>query len=191
MSYSYKIGQAFSATGTAAITSGSAAVTGTGTAFDREFQAGDYLTVAGLTRLVATVDSATSLTVTAAFTLAASDQTATRVRLASVESLGLPAPRGLFTPFTQAVTLGDGGVRGAGWKTAEWRWGFVTRAQRDALRAYCPGASAEVYISTRTVDSSDAYGVFRARMLWPQQEEPQAGRRLDFSIKFQGLIPWP
>ncbi len=191
MSYSYKVGQAFSAAGTVAITSGSVTVAGTGTAFDAEFSAGDYVTIAGETRLVATVESATSLTVTANFTTTASAQAAARVRLTNVESLGLPPPRGLFTPFTQAVTLGDGSVRGAGWKAAEWKWGFVTRAQRDILRAYCPGASAEVFISTRSVDSSDAYGVFRARMLWPQQEEPQAGRRLDFSIKFQGLIPWP
>lgn len=191
MAYDYCIGTSVALTGTVA-TSGSVVVIGSGTDFNTELQAGDYLTIGGETRIVSVVSDATHVTVAVAYTSTASGLTARRVRLANLESgLGLPAPHGLFTPYTQPVTLGDGSVRGAGWKSAEWRWGFLSRTQRDILRAYCAGASAGVYIKTRTVDSADTFAMYSAKMVWPPQEEPQAGRRLEFNVKFQGLVAWP
>ena len=191
MAYEYRLGANTALAGTVA-TSGTTAVVGSGTAFDTALQAGDYLTIGAETRIVATVTDGTHLTVTVAYTPTASGLSAARVRLANLETaLGLPAPHGLFTAYSQPIGLGNGLVRGAGWQTAEWQWGFISRAHRDLLRAYCPGASASVYIKTRTNDSADAFAIYAAKMLWPQQEDPQAGRRLEFSLKFQGLVLWP
>jgi hypothetical protein len=191
MAYDYAIGVMTALTGTFT-TATSIGVFGSGTNFDGELLPGDYLNIGGEARIVNDVVSDTELTVTVAYGDNYTGLPATRVRLLNVETdLGLPAPRGIFTPYTQPVVLGNGLVRGAGWKTAEWRWGFITRAQRQTLRAYCAGASANVYIKTRTVDNSDAYVIYNANLIWPQQEEPQAGRRLDFILKFQGLVAWP
>jgi hypothetical protein len=84
--------------------------------------------------------------------------------------------------------MGDGSVRGAGWATAEWSWDVMTRTQRDHLRAFIPAQSAEVWIQTKTFDSSDAYAVFRAMAIWPtDSEDADATRRVKFTIKFQKL----
>ena len=59
-------------TGTAAVTANSATVTGTGTAFTTELAIGDEITINGERKIVKDIASATSLTVTAPFSAAAS-----------------------------------------------------------------------------------------------------------------------
>lgn len=111
----------------------------------------------------------------------------------NLESLSTPitATKSTFHPYSVMLPLGDGTVRGAGWPTAEWRWGFLSQAQRDALRAFCSGASASVYIRTRINDTSDAYKYFTATIIWPiESEERDAGRRLDFVIQFQKMVEY-
>lgn len=111
----------------------------------------------------------------------------------NVESLTTPltAPKSTFHPYSQMIPLGDGTVRGSGWPTAEWRWGFLSRAQRDQLRQFCTGASAAVEIRTKTMDSADSYKYFHAVMVWPvESEERDAGRRIDFVVRFQKLVEY-
>lgn len=193
--YSYEIGKLETMTGTGAVSASSSAVSGSGTAFLTEFQAGDYILIAGQTRIVQTVTNDTSLAVTADFLTAASGQAIYRVRLRNVETLvaGMPAPKGFFQFYSVALPLEDGGVRGGGWRKAMWRWQFLTQAQRDALRTYCTGASADVYIKTRTVDNSDAYVIYSAKMIWPgpDPEQRDALRRIEFELNFQALVVWP
>jgi len=194
--YSYSIGVAFTATGTGAIAGGTG-VTGTSTIFLTEFAAGDYITIAGETKIVASVTNDTALVVTVAFSGTASGQTITRVRLTNVESLTvstgptIPAPKGNFQPFSKPLDLGNGLTRGGGWPTDIWRWGYLTQAQRNALRAYSTGASNSVIIKTRTVDSSDAYVIYSAAMAWPIKEERDATRRVPFELNFRKLVAWP
>jgi hypothetical protein len=113
--------------------------------------------------------------------------------LVNVENLSTPVdpPKGLFHPYSQMLQLGDGTVRGGGWATATWSWKIITVAQRDQLRTFCPGASAVVYIQTRTMDSTDSYGIYQAVMVWPiTTEDRDIGQyrpRPDFEIKFQRL----
>ena len=110
--------------------------------------------------------------------------------LTNLESLATPVdpPRWFFQPYVELVRLGSGLARGLGLPIAEWRWGIISGAQRDALRAYCTGASAEVYIATRKTDSSNAYANYKAVMVWPSEgEEVDATRRLDFVLRFEHL----
>jgi hypothetical protein len=101
--------------------------------------------------------------------------------------LGIPAPKGIFVPYSQPLDLGDGGLRGGGWATAEWRWGFLSQAHRDILRAYIPGASAQIIIRTSVNDNQDAFYDFVAQAIWPPAEEKQAGRRLGFTLRFRAM----
>jgi len=111
--------------------------------------------------------------------------------MTNVEELAtpLPPPRSTFKLYSQTVNLGDGTVRGAGRAATEWRFGYLTLAQRNQLRQFCPGASANnIYIKTRTNDSADLYKVYTATMVWPQSEERDTGgRRLDFVVEFVNL----
>lgn len=104
----------------------------------------------------------------------------------------LPAPKPAFAPFSAYVTLGNGLVRGIGFPTAEWRWGFlkwnaIGTTYRDILRNYIPTASKEVYIRTTTNENNDEYQIFKAIGVWPANEVSDTGRRLDFAITFKYL----
>jgi len=97
-------------------------------------------------------------------------------------------PKFTYKPYSKQIVLGDGSVRGAGWAVASWSWDVMSRTQRDWLRAYCTGQSSDVWIRTKTLDSSDAYVVRRAVMIWPiDSEEHDVTRRTKFEIKFQNL----
>lgn len=109
--------------------------------------------------------------------------------LTNVESLTVEvaAPKSTFQEYGEGIPLGDGSIRGAGWKSASWRWGYMTQAQRDQLAVYCTGASANVIIQTRTNSNSDAYKTYSAIMVKPQSEDKDASRRIDYLIEFRNL----
>lgn len=192
MAYEYQIGAAFAATGTVAYTSGNGNVTGTGTAFTTEFATGDVLYVNGHYRVVFSVTDDTHMSIAPNWDDAASGQAVVGYAMQHVETdLGLAAPKGVFLPYSQPLDLGSGGVRGAGWAQAEWRWGFLTQAQRDDLRDVVAGASAPVVIYTTTNEDADDYAYFAAQAIWPAAEDRDAGRRKNFTLRFRALVEVP
>lgn len=108
--------------------------------------------------------------------------------MVTLASLGIADPKSTFQPYTELVPLDSGKERGQGFPVATWQWGFLTVAQRNALRAYCTGASSSVYIQTRKADSSDVFDDFTAIMVWPLAEERDAFRRIGFVIRFKHLV---
>jgi hypothetical protein len=98
------------------------------------------------------------------------------------------APKFTYKPYSKMILLGSGSMRGAGWTVASWIWDVISSTQRDWLRTFIPGASADVWIRTRTFDSNRSYVTRRATAIWPiESEEQDTGRRLKFEIKFQNL----
>lgn len=110
--------------------------------------------------------------------------------MVNVESLTTPlvAPRSTFAAYSQDVELASGGARGAGWPLATWAWNFMSQAQRDQLKTFCVGKSAEVYI--KTLQDDGAYQVYTGVMVWPSSEQVQAGRVLDLTVEFRGLVEY-
>jgi len=100
----------------------------------------------------------------------------------------VPAPHSSFTPYSASIPLGSGAIRGGGWARVVWRWGFLTRAQRDQLRTFCTAKSATVNIRTRKNDSTDAYTYYTAIMVWPEAEDRDHGYRIDFEIEFRNCV---
>jgi len=104
----------------------------------------------------------------------------------------VPDPKSYFQQFSRLLDLGNGLKRGAGYPVTTWSYGYLTQAQREQLRSFCTGASSEVYIQTRTNDEDEEttpslFKIFKAVMIWPEGEENQASRRLDFIITFTRL----
>lgn len=97
-------------------------------------------------------------------------------------------PKHVFHSYRAYEDLGNGLVRGIGSPTLEWRYGYVTRVQRDQFRTFCTGASSVVFIRTRTNDNTDEFKIYQAVMIWPLDEDKRAGRRLDFTLRFRNLI---
>lgn len=114
--------------------------------------------------------------------------------MTNVELLGtkMPAPKSKFIPYVKYVTLANGTVRGVGYPTAEWRWGFLrwdisTETYRDALRDLLPTPSTLVYIKTIINEVHDSYQTFSAIAVWPLEENKDTHRRLDFAIVFKHM----
>lgn len=109
------------------------------------------------------------------------------VNIESLASGNMPAPKAIWQPCAEYITLGDNSVAGIGLPIAIWQFGWLSRVQRDALRAYCTGPSATVFIRTQGNDSADAYGNYSAVMIWPLEEERDTTRRTNLNIIFRQL----
>ena len=108
----------------------------------------------------------------------------------SGSTVAVSPPKSTYMPYSSEQQLVSGLVRGVGYPVATWIWGVVTREERDALRSFCPGKSANVYIRTKTMDSADLYADFSAVMVWDtENEQRDTQRRLEFRITFQTLVP--
>lgn len=90
-----------------------------------------------------------------------------------------------YEPFSAAQQGGDGLVKGGGWATATWHWGFLTYAQYQVLRTYCTGKSATWYV--RTPKTTYDYLNVEVKVEWPDNERWHQGRVLDFELKFTDL----
>lgn len=115
--------------------------------------------------------------------------------LVTLASLGIPNPHPIFKTGVSKIKLGSNAARILGAPTVQWSWGFLQASQRDTLRTYCPGASADVFIHTVTVDKisgvSNAAQTFECQLIWPDPdapENPDAGRRLSFTLLFRQLV---
>jgi hypothetical protein len=97
----------------------------------------------------------------------------------------VPAPKSTFHPWSKPVQLGDGTIRGLGWKATTWYWKIIRPEEIEQLRTFCPGASAEVYIATRQ-NVGDTFKPYKAVLVWPEEDRDFL-RRVDLEIKFQRL----
>lgn len=188
--YSYEIGVGLFAVTDPVILNGTTAVSGSsGSAFDTQFDPGDILLANDEYRIIDTITSASSMSVTAAFDSSGSFA-GQGIDMTNVENLTVPvtAPKSTFKPWQESVLLQSGLSRALGKPSASWNWAVVSRAMRDQLRTFCPAKSANVYIRTR-INDADAYKYFAAIMNWTDDpEEKQAGRRLDFKVDFNFLV---
>jgi hypothetical protein len=107
--------------------------------------------------------------------------------MVDISTMGLADPKAFFL-FGVRRTMINGQAKDTGAPRAIWRWGFIRQAARDALRVYCPGASATVYIRTRKLDNADAFVVYQAIMVWPDDEDLDGFRRIGFEIQFRQLV---
>jgi hypothetical protein len=188
--YKYAFGTATAAAGgaNAAVTSGSNAVNNAGASFLSDFAVGDPIRIGGQWQSILTVDSNIQLHTVNNWSITTTDTAYKLVATSLDPTLGLKAPKGTFVPYSKQIPLGDGTVRGAGWKTAEWRWGFITQAQRTTLRTYLSIPSTEAFILHRVYELADIYQWFDAIGIWPQEEDRETTRRLAFTIKWQNMV---
>jgi hypothetical protein len=101
-------------------------------------------------------------------------------------------PKSTMKPYADVVNLVSGLVRGVGYPTTSWMWQVITRQERDALRQFCTGQSANVFIRTKTMDNADTYANYSAVMVWPtQEEERDATRRMNLKIVFKTMVLIP
>jgi len=165
-------------------------VVGSGTTFTTQYVVGQFVLVGGQSRQVASIIDNLLLTTTTPFASPVSGGGAL-VQFTNIEDLGIVAPKSSYKPWQKSERIGTGASRGYGAPSAVWHWGYLTVVQRNALRVFCPGKSAAVYVQTRENDDSDAYLKFSGFMFWPDEESKDASRRPDFSVEFMALASYP
>lgn len=109
---------------------------------------------------------------------------------ANVETQGLNPPRGRYYEAAQFVDRLDAHRAAVGYPTAIWTFDVLTQEMVNALRAICPGYSAEVYLTTRTGDNT--FADFAGVMIWPEQQMDKrnfGGKYLGLEFQFRRLEP--
>jgi hypothetical protein len=112
--------------------------------------------------------------------------------MTNLEELTTPVvpPKSAYLPYARTVNLGNGGKRGVGSPMAVWDFAVLSLAERNQLKTFCTGASADVYIRTKLND--DTYADFSAKMIWADGiEDRWYGEKKNFSITFRNLILIP
>jgi hypothetical protein len=100
----------------------------------------------------------------------------------------IPGPRPAWAKFGEAVDLGDASRRGFGLPWATWTWDVLSKAQRDQLRTFCSGASAQIYIRTYKRDASEVWANYLVQMIWPDEEEYDRGSVVNFVLLFRDMV---
>lgn len=118
--------------------------------------------------------------------------------IVTLASLGITNPHPIYGTGVQSIKLGNNAARTIGRPVLLWAWGFISQQERDTLRTYIPGASAQLYVRSVTTEKissvPNAAQTFLSQAWWPapnQPEDPQAGRRLEFVITFRQLVVQP
>lgn len=96
------------------------------------------------------------------------------------------APIGDFMRWTTSDRLGNALERALGRPIATWYWCWIPPLLRIALRTFCSGKSARVYIRTEDDPSLSTSAVFEAAMIWPDNEDLY--NQDEFRIVFRDLI---
>ena len=112
--------------------------------------------------------------------------------MTNVELLTTPllAPKSNYFPYARTPSKGNGGTRGVGSPIATWSFGFLSAAEYNQLKTFCPGASADVFIRTKL--DGDTYADFEAKMIWPNEAQDRTySIRKNFTVTFRNLILIP
>ena len=98
-----------------------------------------------------------------------------------------------YQPYSRAVELGDGSVRGLGYPRARWLFKALRPEQRENLKDFCSTLSAAVYIRTPTNET--AAGVrtwddFSAILKWTVSTELVGVNYVEMvELVFTHLVP--
>jgi hypothetical protein len=108
----------------------------------------------------------------------------TTTSTSTLASLGVVDPKSPMQYYVEYRRMADGTQVGRGLPIIVWQWGYLSRAQRDALRAFCSDVTAWVYIDTRENNSADAFAQYKSLVTWPLEESRETGRRVPFILEF-------
>jgi hypothetical protein len=106
--------------------------------------------------------------------------------MVALSSILTTLPKANVPDYDEFSTMAGGKDRGLGGLQCEWRFSGLTSADITALRAYCSGKSADVYI--RTLTEGNSYASYSAIMIWPKMLPPKAGVTYDYAFEFRQMV---
>ena len=113
--------------------------------------------------------------------------------LLGTNDVTLRAVEWTFEGSSSYVTLASGKTRGLGYPIAKWTFKALRPEQRENIRDFCTGLSADVYIRTPTNETSTGTRVwddYQAIMNWMNRSELIGVNYVEeIEITFSNLIP--
>lgn len=98
-------------------------------------------------------------------------------------------PRSRYRDAAAQKVAVSGATLALGEPQADWEWTYLTMDMRNQLRAFCPGASANVYI--RALKNDGSYANFSAIVHWPAEEQRSSQYTLNLVLSFTHLVEIP
>ena len=97
-------------------------------------------------------------------------------------------PKSTFLATAVTKKTGANAKRGFGLPVAYWTFPLMTLEERNQLKTFCAGYSAEVYITTKKDD--DTYADFSCTMNWVDDDTSGRwfGERKEIVIEFVNLV---
>lgn len=185
----YMIGTASTVIGgTGTVSATTTALTGAGgSLFLTELYAGAVILAAGQYLAITAVANNGAATLQTAPSPALSGASLTIVPMTIISALVADAvsPLGSYYAWVSSKHLANGLERSVGRPRALWLWKNIAATARTALKLYCPGKSARVYICTLNDPSLGTYAAYQAAMIWPDSDNSYAP---EFSIEMRDLI---
>lgn len=93
-----------------------------------------------------------------------------------------------YAPGTIEQENMDGEVEDLGSPTAELRWNYLPRTERDSLRTILPTKSTRIYVYIPTTENGDEYKTYHCIAVWPRENRELVTVRTDFVIKLKNLV---
>jgi hypothetical protein len=174
--------------GTGTVSATTTALTGAGgSIFLSELYPGVVILAAGQYLAVTAVASNGAATLQSAPSPAISGATFTIVPMTVVSALVADAvsPLGSYYAWIASKHLANGLERSLGRPRAPWLWKNIAATLRTALKVFCPGKSARVYICTLADPSLGTYAAYQAALIWPDSDNAYTP---DFVIEFRDLV---
>lgn len=106
--------------------------------------------------------------------------------MADMITAGIIYPQAEYNEGVDTVTLGSGQLRRLGLPFATWTFGYLTQAQYDALRAFCTGASAAVFIAT--INNDNEFVRYAGIMQMPERYTIRDSKYIDMEVIISHLV---
>jgi hypothetical protein len=94
----------------------------------------------------------------------------------------------VYQPYQTSERMASGNSVGRGFPSVTMYFTALTRAQRDMLRTFCPGASGTVYVYIPGNDSNQTFITRRGIMHWPVGEKWKVSIVQDMTIQITHLV---
>lgn len=112
--------------------------------------------------------------------------------MTAFNSLGTAIPecsKTNFYPFAVSSVMASGIQVGKGFPRVEMTWKALTRPQRDMLKTFYGGGTADVYVYVPTNESNQTYANYKGKMQWPVTETWNTRDNIyDFTVIINHLI---
>lgn len=111
--------------------------------------------------------------------------------LETFENLGIPHPMPHFQPYVEGAVAASGKQLARGFPQMSLEWGLLMQEQRDILRVYIPGPSAEIFMSLPVMGDSDEWLTFSGVAVWPfpeAREPADVHNRINFVLLVRQLV---